>query len=191
MGFDLLFSTMDQLTPLLRAGDLYTCEVEASKVLQSLPDSPFHIITSLAITNDPKKTAGHFDKFFQSESARFDVKAVYTEMNGFSINPECWYCDLFAYEKDGGLDDFDWLSYWQSDFFRGISIIGLEPLQSVYASDAFHDEQFNDAASLAGLVVIAKFQRFIQQATSLMSALKAPLYVTAHDYDYIARLDFV
>jgi hypothetical protein len=185
---DLFFDTIDRLTPQLRAGDLAACESAAVDTLLALPKSPFHIAAQLAIANDPSDIAAHFNRFLVSESARFDIRAVYTEMNGFDINPDRWYCDLFAYNTDGGLDDFDWLSDWQSEYFQDYTITGLETLQAVYASTAFHEEQHRDAAYLAGLVVVAKFQRFMQVAVTSMNQLHVPLYATAHDYDYIARI---
>lgn len=187
MDIDLFFQTMDQLTPQLRAGDLAGCEAGACDALRALPKSPFHIAADLAITNDPAEAAKHFDDFFGVESKRFDVRAVYTEMNGFDINPDRWYCDLFAYTDDGGLDDFDWLSDWQSELFEDYTITGLEPLQAVYASKAFRDEANRDACYLSSVVVVAKFQRFMQRAAERMMVLRVPLYVTAHDFDYIAR----
>jgi hypothetical protein len=179
---------MEQLTPQLRAGDLAGCEAGACDALRALPKSPFHIAADLAITNDPAEAAEHFDNFYRGEAKRFAVRAVYTEMNGFDINPDRWYCDLFAYTADGGLDDFDWLSDWQSEPFEDYTITGLEQLQAVYASKAFRDRANRDASYLSSVVVVAKFQRFMQRAVERMTALRLPLYVTAHDFDYIARL---
>ena len=188
MGIELFFQTMERLTPQLRAGDLAGCESAACEVLRALPKTPFHIAADLAISNDPAEAARHFDDFYRAESERPAVRAVYTEMNGFDINPDRWYCDLFAYTADGGLDDFDWLSDWQSEPAEEYTVTGLEPLQAVYASKAFRNPKHEDACYLSSLVVVTKFQRFMQQAAERMSALRVPLYATAHDYDYIARL---
>jgi len=188
VSIDLFFQTMEQLTPQLRAGDLVGCEACAGDALRALSKSPFHIAADLAITNDPTEAAKHFDDFFRAESKRFGVRAVYTEMNGFDINPDRWYCDLFAYADDGGLDDFDWLSDWQSKPCEDYTITGLEQLQAVYASKAFQDEANRDACYLSSVVVVVKFQRFIQRAAERMTALRVPLYATAHDFDFIARL---
>jgi hypothetical protein len=160
----------------------------ACDALRSLPKSPFHIAADLAITNDPAEAARHFDDFYRAESERLAVRAAYTEMKGFDINPDRWYCDLFAYTADGGLDDFDWLSDWQSEPAEDYTITGLEPLQAVYASKAFRDPANSDASYLSSLVVVTKFQRFMQRAAERMLALRVSLYVTAQDYDYIARL---
>ncbi len=188
MAIDLFFQTMERLTPQLRAGDLAGCEIAVADTLRGLLKTPFHIATSLDIANDPSEAARHFDEFYRVESRRQVIHAVYTEMNGFDINPDRWYCDLLAYTADGGLEDFDWLSNWHSEPFADYTITGLESLQAVYASKAFHDPANTDASYLSTLLVVAKFQRFMQQAGERMSALRVPLYVTAHDFDYIARL---
>ncbi len=189
MGVNLLFATIDRLVPQLRAGDLAGCEAAAVAALGALPRTPFHIAAELSITNDPSDAARHFDDFYLAESQRMAVAAVYTEMNRFDINPNRWYCDLFAYASDGGLDDLDWISDWQSERIADYTITGLEPLQAVYASKAFRDRANADASSLSSLVVITKFQRFMQHAAERISAVRVPIYVTAHDYDYIARLE--
>lgn len=188
MSFELIFDAINRLTPQLRAGGLVGCESDAVNALRALPSTPFHIAGDLSIANDPADAAAHFDRFWRREKKSIVIKAVYTEMNGFDINPDRWFCSLFAYTEDGGLDDFDWLSDWQSSGFEDYTIRGLEPLQAVYASKAFSDPRNSDAADMASLVVVAKFQRFMQRAADQMTAVRAPLYVTAHDYDYIARL---
>ena len=109
-------------------------------------------------------------------------------MNGFGINPDLWFCNAFAYGQYGGGDDYDWLSLWQSED-SGICIIqGLEPLQEVYASDAFRDERFSDACDITDLLVVIKFQDLIQRAAPHMLQLHFPLLVTAHDYDFIYEI---
>lgn len=37
------------------------------------------------------------------------------------------------------------------------------------------------------LLVVIKFQRFMRDAVAQMKELRCPLYVTAHDYDFIAE----
>ena len=186
---DLFFSTMERLTPALLDGDLETCEHEIAKELKKLRRTPFHIAFELSILNDPADAANHFDRFFAAESKRFQIGAAYTEMNGFDINPNRWYCDLFAYEADGGHDDYSWLSDWQSKRFDEYEINGLEPLQGVFASDAFRDKANRDAIHMADLMVVVKFQKFMRDASSHMKLLRFPLYVTAHDFDFITSFD--
>lgn len=188
MSMDLFFEVMERLTPQLRAGDLRGCESGAIEALLALPESPFHIAAEVSISNDPAEVAAHFDRFFRQEAGRFSIEAAYTEMNGFDINPDLWYCDLFAYELDGGLEDLEWLCDWQSEYAEPCTITGLEQLQNVYASEAYSEPANEDASYLSSIVVVAKFQRFMQRCAAEMADVRVPLYVTAHDFDYIARI---
>jgi hypothetical protein len=181
----LFFELMERLTPTLARGDLEVCERELAAEIKKLPVGPFHIVLDLSITNDPADAARYFDRFFASESKRFQIGAAYTEMNGFDINTDRWYCDLFAYQIDGGGDEYDWLSDWQSTQFADYTICGLERLQQVYASEALG----GDDAYLCSLMVVVKFQSFMQRAATQMELLQFPLYVTAHDFDFIASFD--
>ncbi|HEV3416372.1 MAG TPA: hypothetical protein VG056_06150 [Pirellulales bacterium] len=180
---------MERLDPLLRNGDLAGVEQGVAERMRSLPTSPFHVALDLSICNDPADAAQHFDHFFEAESQRFNIAAAYTEMNGFDINPEGWHCDLFAYSHDGGRDDYDWLSDWQSDRYGAYQFRGLERLQAVYAGDSFREVAFSEQCCICSLLVVVRFQRFIESAANLMNKLRFPLYVTAHDYDFIARLE--
>jgi hypothetical protein len=185
----LFFDTMERLDPLLQTGDLVGVEQGVAAQMRSLPNSPFHIALDLSICNDPTDAAQHFDRFFEVESQRFSIAAAYTEMNGFDVNPERWHCDLFAYSQDRGQEDYDWLSDWQSDRYGAYQIHGLERLQAVYASDSFREVAYSEQCCICSLLVVVKFQRFIESAVNLMNKLRFPMYVTAHDYDFIARLE--
>src|SRR2546422_4869931 len=61
---DMFFELQEQLTPALRAGNLEYCERRIAESLRGLPDSPFHIVSGLAITNKPQAVAAYFDEFF-------------------------------------------------------------------------------------------------------------------------------
>ena len=90
---------------------------------------------------------------------------------------------------DGGNDEYGWLSDWQSKRFENYEINGLEPLQDVYASDGFRAKENSDASYMSSLMVVIKFQGFMQHAASQMKQLRFPLYVSAHDFDFIAAFD--
>lgn len=179
------FELQNQLMPNLRAGDLLQCERIVSARLASLPRSPFHIILDLTITTDPKALAAGFDELFKQQGARFKLEAAYTELNGFDFNTDLWFGQTFGFEKYGGLDDFDWLSNWQSDGEDGFVVHGLEPLQKVYASGAFGDERFDAASSITSLLIVIRFQDLIRRTALHMKELRFPLLATAHDYDFI------
>ncbi len=178
------FELQDQLTPRLRAGDLAHCESVISARLASLPQSPFHAALNLGITTSPEAVAKFFDQFFRQQPAG-NTKAAYTEMNGFDINTDLWFCSPFAYRRYGGHEDYDWLSDWQSEEFDDLPIEGMEALQKVYASEAFCDERYREACSVTSLLVVIRFQDLIRRASAQMQELRFPLLATAHDYDFI------
>jgi len=169
----------------LQAGDTARCELTVAERLSAMPRSPFHIALDLAFTNPLSEVATHFDRFFRQEASRFPIGAAYTEMSGFDINPDRWYFDVFAYKRYGGHDNYDWLSDWQSGSYEDMTLTGFEPLQAVYAGEAFEDDEFREAAYVAGLLVVAKYQDFIGRVVPLMRELRFPLLVTAHEYDFI------
>ncbi len=178
------FELQDQLSPILRAGNLAQCETTVVSRLAALPRSPFHTILDLSVTNPPTEVAEFFDDFFRQQP-REKIKAAYTEMNGFDINPDLWFCSPFAYQRYGGHEDYDWLSNWQSGDYGYLPITGLEALQKVYASDAFREKRYADACDVASFLVVIKFQDLIRRAAPHMQELRFPLLATAHDYDFI------
>jgi len=180
----LCFELQKELEPALRSGDTARCEREITDRLSTLPESPFHLAIPLRIHNPPEEIALHFDGFIREQTARLDVQAVYAEMNGFEINPDRWYYDVFAYEEYGGHQEYDWLANWQSAPYPAVTIRGLEPLQEVYATVGYQ-KSFSDAFYVAGLLVVVRFQDLIRRSVRLMTELRSPVLATAHDYDFI------
>jgi len=181
------FELQEQLTPVLRAGDLVRCEQTVVERLSALPRSPFHVVLDLSITNKPEDVAAYFDDFFRQQPCSL-IAAAYTEMNGFDINPNLWFCSPFAYQRYGGHDDYDWLSNWQSGEYDYMVIRGLESLQQIYASHAFRDKRFSDACAVSSLLVVIRFQDLIRRAASQMRELRFPLLASAHDYDFVYEI---
>ena len=181
---DLSFDVQRELLDTLRSGDVSACETSVSRQLRDLSESPFHIVLDLAITNAPIETARYFDDFF-TQLPEGLIRAAYTEMNGFDINPDLWFCSSFAYQNYGGHDGYDWLSDWQSPDYHVLPITGLEELQSVYASPAFTEADHSDACDVTSLLVVIKFQDLIRSSVQHMDHLSFPLLATAHDYDFI------
>lgn len=177
----------DQLLPLVQKADLTSGEQLLLAALDNLPESPFHLIKALHFTNSPQAVAAYYDDFIEGESKRMSVQAIYTETNGFEINPDLWFCDVFAYDIDGGQEDDDWLCDWKSEDYDSLPLTGMEDLQEVYDSPAFSEESYEEACSVASLFVVIRFQQLIQRAIPKMKQLTCPLYVDAHDYDLTAK----
>ena len=185
MSTKLFFKLQEDLLPVLRAGDLTRCERTVVQALSALPQSPFHCILDLSITNPVAEVADYFDTFFREEAPPNRVGAVYTEMNGFDINPDRWYFEALACAEYGGHDDYDWLTDYQWESSGDQNITGLEPLKDAYASDAFGKEEHRDASYIAGLLVVIKFQDLIRRTAPQIRELRVPLLASAHGYDFI------
>lgn len=178
------FELAAEIQPSLRAGDLVECSERVSGALSELPESPFHLASNLEFTNDPEEIAKHFEKFI-SLQIQYELGAIYEETNGFDINPDRWFFDVFGYETYRGHNDYNWLSDWQSKKFRSFTLTGMERLQTVYASESFGDRSFRKASGLASLLVVIKFQILIKSSSELIPGLQVPLLATSHDYDFI------
>jgi hypothetical protein len=184
----LFFDLQRELEPTLRAGELRHCDRRIAEALRSLPNSPFHIALDLHFTNRPEAVAREFDAFFRREQDGFPIAAAYTETNGFDINPDRWYLDLFAYDTYGGTEDFDWLADWSSKPWPEVTLTGMEDLQAVYASDAFRDRSLSETSYVTSLLVVSRFQSLIAQATTFMDELRFPLLSTGHEFSYISEV---
>jgi len=184
------FEIARQIEPELRKGNLNSCIMRVIEELQKLPKSPFHSVVNFRFTNKVQEVADYFTNFIRKEIERIDIKAIYVEMNGFDINPEEWFFDLFAYETYGGHEDYDWLADWKSDEYESMTLKGLEAIQEVYAKyeDGVYAEEnndFTDTRDMCSLLILLYFQDIIKQSASLIKGFKVPILVTAHDYDFI------
>lgn len=164
------FDIAAEATPYLLRNDYAQCEAIVKRALEAEAPSPFHLVLESEFSNDPAEVAAYFDAFFEHESKRMTVAAIYTETNGFDINPYRWYFDLFGYTSDGGLDDPEWICDWQSDKWPDCTLTGMEELQKVYDSTKLGSE----AAYLSSLLVVIKFQKLIFSARPLMKIGQIP-----------------
>jgi len=146
--------------------------------LAAEPTSPYHIIADLQITNDLRDGAKYFDDFYAQAGGEHALGAVYTQMNGFVINPDLRFCDAFGFAKHGGTDHFDWLGDFGPASDEHYVIDGLEDLQRVFLEDIESQRSgrrlHENAHHLAEALVIVKFQRFLQSAKAHMTKIKCP-----------------
>ena len=104
-------------------------------------------------------------------------------MNGFFINPDRWFFELFGYEVYGGqIDDYDWLASWDA-ISEEFTLTGMESLQSIYTA-FWSKPQHRKINDIVDLLIVLEFQRLIAQSFKLID-LPIHMLATAHEFDFI------
>jgi hypothetical protein len=171
----------------------------AVKLLEArLPESNVDLFNELigrGFTNSPKLILGSINDFIDACRKEFDIKAVYLEMNGFDVNPNRWFFDFFGYTQyEADPDDLEWLCEWQSSYWPGVTLTGLESVQSdfkrYHANSMWKDPLLKNAAEAATLLVMCKFVSLIGTALTAGRRVKRiPVLATAHDFDTVGRFE--
>jgi hypothetical protein len=185
----LFFETISELKPFLLEGNFEKCLNVLEDKLKVFPNAPVKSASEISIKNNPIQAAAHIDVFIKMQSKKFEIKAIYLELNDFSINTDKWYFDLFAYDNYGGHEDYDWLSDWKSGYYPPMKINGLEKIQNVYKKEIELNKSFSDVFALIDLIIILKYQMYIKSSITYIKHFIAPILVSAHDTDFIAEFN--
>lgn len=174
-----------EIPPLLDAGRFAEAEAKLTQWMQELPASPYHVAIDpgVAISNPREEVAAFVNAFISKAVQEMKPKVIYAELNAFTINPDQWHFGLFAFEFDGGREDYNWLGDFGACSDDWFVIRGMEPLQAIYAKrdSSISDPQYSRASEIAEWLVIVRFQRMLQNALPLIKR-KIPLLASAHDY---------
>lgn len=175
-----------ELIPLLADNKLTEainwCETELKK--SSNPSDELFIDRNLDHLIIPLKN--WVDKFYNRVSKNITIEAMYSEMNGFTINPDLWFADLFAYDNYQGITDTDWLADWEEENVTmqdSFVITGLEDLQKVYENDS-------EGSFICSFLIVILFQDLFKKAVDKarqenLSWANIPIIVTAHEWELI------
>lgn len=201
------FELVDKLTELLDAKKLHNAISLAENELKKIPDTDFHKVIGkdlIHMTNELMEFIQTFDKtttevlktkqgFLKSIfGIKSSVKpaAYYCEMNGFTINYDRWFIDLFSFDKfETG--NWEWLSDFYDSTANDLTITGFEEIQKVF-QDVHENKRFDEpnifeAYEVCELIVILRLQELFRETYKSCDSewTKVPMFVTAHDYDMI------
>jgi hypothetical protein len=207
MNFDLV----DKLIELLEINKLDEAIEFCEKELKNIPATDFHKIIGkdiLHLSNNLKVNIQNFHNstteilnkpkgFIKSVFGRptnFKPAAYYCEMNGFTINYDRWFINLFSF-KEIGCDDWDWLCDFYDSTARDFTITGLEDIQKVF-EDVHENEKFKEpnidaAYKICELLVILRLQELFREVYKDCDNEWAdiPMFVAAHDYELIYKVN--
>ena len=205
------FELADKLTELLEDKKLDKAIELAEGELRKIPETDFHKIIGKSLKHlavDLKKYIAVFDKtttavlekkqgFLKSlfgSKKRVKPVAYYCEMNGFTINYDRWFIDLFSFENYD-TNDWDWLSDFYDSTSTDLTITGFEEIQKVF-QDVHENEKFKEpnidkAYEVCELIVILRLQELFRETYRDEDSdwSEIPMFVTAHDYEMIYKVN--
>ena len=203
------FELADELQELIDSQKLDEAIALAEKELRNIPTTDFHKILDrnfLHLTADLTNYIREFDKstkevlkkkqgfirnlFGSGKGIR--PATYYCEMNGFTINNDRWFIDLFSFENFS-LTDWNWLSDFYDSTTNDFTITGFEDIQNVFKdvhdNDRFEELNIDKAYEVCELLVILRLQELLKETyiKNKYEWTNTPMFVTAHDYELIYK----
>ncbi|MBL7841555.1 MAG: hypothetical protein JNJ75_15535 [Cyclobacteriaceae bacterium] len=205
------FELADKLSELLERQKLDEAIAMAEQELKNIPTTDFHKILAknlLHLTSDLAKHIKEFDKSTRhvlkkkqgfvknlfSSGNEIKPAAYYCEMNGFTINYNRWFIDLFSFENYS-LTNWEWLSDFYDSSANHLTITGFEDIQKVFEdvhkNNRFEEPNIEKAYAVCELLVILRLQELFKASykTNRGDWDNIPMFVTAHDYEMIYKVN--
>jgi len=205
------FELADKLSELLENKKLDEAIAMAEQELKNIPTTDFHKILDKNLLHLTSELAIHIDKFDKSTRQVLKKKqsfiknvfglgkaikpaAYYCEMNGFTINYDRWFIDLFSFENYS-LTDWEWLSDFYDSTANDLTITGFEDIQKVFEdvheNNRFDEPNIDKAYEVCELLVILRLQELFRATykTNQGDWDNIPMFVTAHDYEMIFNVN--
>ncbi|NKY40266.1 hypothetical protein [Cellulomonas septica] len=182
-----LFDDVDEW---VRAGDLDgACERLADR-LEATGVDGFARAARGGFTNRPDEVRRWLQRcatlLTESEG---EYPALYTEMNGYTINPDHWFASLEAWSSP--IDDFDSMDDGPADiplhYREDLTLRGWASMQGSFeryvGEHAPRAAEVDAARDVADLLVHVSFLRLIRDAwlAGPIDGISVPLAVTTHD----------
>lgn len=185
------FALLDELATYIEREQIQRSEQVLIKRLEKAKGDAFKDLPGLDFTNSPDDLYQRIQEFIAEMNKDFKVRAIHLEMNDFSVNPEEWFFDLFAYDTYDDEDD-EWLSDWQSPDVDPVILTGLEPIQEEFqAIGTPVPEEHEERYDIAEPLVAIKFLKLVQSVVKPGSKrFDIPVLATCHDFqDLLVRFD--
>ncbi|QDQ25503.1 hypothetical protein FNU76_03555 [Chitinimonas arctica] len=179
-----------------RNSNIANAILELEAFLSSRDAQKFSCLIGASFSNPSSSVVDEINRFIHANETQFEVKAVYLEMNGFDINYDRWYFDLFAYSSYlPEFDETEWLCEWQSPHWPEVELFGMDAAREAFAW--YHEQRiwkfqpdFEPVYEAAMLLVMAKFADFVGLALKETNlAKRIPVLATAHDFESVARFE--
>lgn len=189
----------EKLNEYVKQNDLESAIQIAESELSKIPKTDFHQLIGMNLLHMESELSEFISKFYSSLKLKYalnftkKLKAFYCEMNGFTINYDRWFIDLFSFSEIGG-EDYDWLADFEHHTKNDLTITGFESLQKVYEDVYINQEhkitEIDQAYDITELLIILRLQELFRETYKNAKSngkkwSEYPMYVTAHDYELI------
>lgn len=182
----------------------------AEKGLSKFESTDFPEIIGEDLLNQVKELEKYLDSCFRkikrksliesfwNQNNEESIKAIYGEMNGFSINYDLWFVDFFKFNFIGEKDDLDWLADGQGLSNKSFIIKGFEEIQKIYQvhhqNKMYEYDEHEDAADTCDYVVILRLFELFYEVINKGKLenkewSKIPFFVTSHDCELVYKMN--
>jgi len=187
---------IEYLETFLRANQIEQAITACETRLSEVPMTPFHQIIGKDLLHTKKRLATWLTDLNVEASFKLKkVEAIYSEMNGFSINPDLWFTTGVAFKKLEDYQTNNWKkerTFWYPSEFI---VTGLEGLQDVFAF-AYKEDSFRkkteEAQYYCEYTIVLRLQQLFGETHKELKKNelgRIPIYVTAHDYSIIYEIN--
>ncbi|WP_149696075.1 hypothetical protein [Chitinophaga sp. CF418] len=184
---------MLQIQELIQAGQIETAIRETETMLGQLSPSDFHYVIGKDLLHLKGPLTAYFNYFYtvMTEDEELDIKALYLEMNSFTIQYDQWFLHLLAYESLVNRGILDWLADFSGESPKTLTITGYEALQETnkkyMETEGYRNDQLRQACELQEYLVILRVQELVKQTINDNKGkapwAEIPVFVGAHDYE--------
>ena len=175
-------------------GKLQECIDSLEDGLKCVKETPYHAVLDCNFLHHVGAVAEFAADFFHRASREGPIRAMYFEMNGFTINTGRWYFNGFGYAKGGKISDLTWRTEWLNPWdyeTEEFTLTGMERVQEAFGDllvDGREPLGIKLAEHITEHLVVARFNELIGAAHKVAKkacpALRGfPIVSTAHDWD--------
>lgn len=188
-----IYELEEEVIELIKVEKINEAITLAETELDKMPKNDFHKIIGrnlLNLTNDTNEFLTQVYK--KSTEELSEVKSIYCEMNGFTINPDLWFVTGMSFSFCNDLNDTDWLADYEYFFEMALVISGYEDLQKTY-NDYVKNEKWDleDSADLCAIIISLRLLELFKKTYDIFKDksewTKIPIFVNSHDSEIIYK----
>ncbi|MGL5691126.1 MAG: hypothetical protein ACRDD8_09920 [Bacteroidales bacterium] len=185
----------------LEQADFDAAIKEASEELQKCSNRKFDTALYINFDSQAESLAYWVEEYFIeiNDDNKFNVLSI--EMTDFSSETDTWHFDIFAYLRDGGLENTEWLDYYDPEIENEevYPLLGCEDEEEIFEIyNILRDrnrltDELVDAHDWAEQLIRAKAYKLIHLAKLKAKELDLewcdiPLYIGTKDDDFRIKI---